>query len=50
MRQNNIKGITRGGKRVEFKTFRDSCLAFVYVPVVMGKASRIELAIKHPYE
>jgi hypothetical protein len=49
MRQNKIHSITTRGKEVQFETFKDSCSAFVYVPMVMEKAGIIELTIKHPH-
>jgi hypothetical protein len=48
MRQNDISGVTIGGKDIGFEIFRDRCSTFVYVPITMERVGVSEVTIKHP--
>ena len=48
MRQNSIKSVTTGSRKLQFERFKDDCSTFVYVPIVMEKAGTVEIIVKHP--
>jgi hypothetical protein len=47
MRQRPIRGVTLGGREVEFETFIDHCSTYAFIPLAMEKSGTLEVSVKH---
>ena len=48
MRQDDITRVSVDGEDIDFKTFKDRCSTFVFIPLMMEKAGVLKVTLKHP--